>query len=69
MSTAAPQIQGSPPPHWGVYVTVSDVEQTATLAQELGTKILVPPTDIPNIGRFAILQAPQGSVMSVITYN
>lgn len=69
MSTSAPQVQGCPPPHWGVYVTVSDVEQTATLAQELGAKLLVPPTDIPDVGRFAVLQDPQGAVMSVITYN
>jgi hypothetical protein len=69
MSTAVAQVQGSPPSHWGVYVTVSDVEQTATKAQELGAKILVPPTDIPDVGRFAVLQDPQGAVLSVITYK
>jgi hypothetical protein len=28
----------------------------------------VPPTDIPNVGRFCVLQDPQGSVVSAITY-
>jgi predicted enzyme related to lactoylglutathione lyase len=69
MSTTAPQIQGSPPPHWGVYITVEDVGQTVTQAQELGATILVPPTDIPTVGRFAVLQDPQGATLSVITYN
>jgi predicted enzyme related to lactoylglutathione lyase len=53
---------------WGVYVTVDDVDATAAKAEELGGKILVPPTDIPNVGRFCVLQDPQGSVISAITY-
>ena len=61
------QAQGAPP-HWGVYVTVDDVDATADKAAELGAKILVPPTDIPNVGRFFVLQDPQGAVISAITY-
>jgi predicted enzyme related to lactoylglutathione lyase len=30
--------------------------------------ILVPPTDIPQVGRFATLQDPQGAAFSIITY-
>jgi hypothetical protein len=66
MSTP-PQAEGSPP-NWGVYVTVDDVDATARKAEELGGKILVPPTDIPNVGRFSVLQDPQGAVISAITY-
>ena len=62
-----PQAQGSPP-NWGVYVTGDGVDVTAKKAKELGGKILVPPTDIPNVGRFAVLQDPQGAVISAITY-
>ena len=62
-----PQAKGSPP-NWGLYVTVDDIDATAKKAQELGGKILVPPTDIPNVGRFAVLQDPQGAVISAITY-
>jgi predicted enzyme related to lactoylglutathione lyase len=69
MATNAQQVQGSPPTQWGVYVTVEDVDQTATLAQELGGKVLVSPMDIPSVGRFAVIQDPQGGVLSVITYG
>ena len=61
------QAQGTPP-NWGVYVTVDDVDETAKKAEKLGGKILVPPTDIPNVGRFFVLQDPQGAVISAIEY-
>jgi predicted enzyme related to lactoylglutathione lyase len=32
----------------------------------MGARIMVPPTDIPNIGRFAILNDPQGADFAVI---
>ena len=59
---------GEVPPHWGVYITVDDVDATARKAGELGGKVLYPPTDIPNVGRFSVLMDPQGVVFSVITY-
>ena len=62
-----PQAEG-PPPSWGIYVTVDDVDATARKAEELGAKILVPLTDIPDVGRFFVLQDPQGAVISAITY-
>jgi uncharacterized protein len=57
------------PPHWGVYVTVDDVDASAQLVEELGGKIKYPPTDIPDIGRFALIQDPQGAMLSIISYN
>ncbi len=62
-----PQAEGMPP-NWGVYVTVDDVDATAGKVEELGGKILVPPTDIPTVGRFCVLRDPQGAVISAITY-
>jgi len=56
------------PPAWSVYVTVDDVEATAKLAVEMGGKILMQPHDIPNVGRFCVLQDPQGATINVITY-
>ncbi len=56
------------PPSWGVYVTVADVDATAKLALELGGKVLVPPQDIPQVGRFCVLQDPQGATIKAITY-
>lgn len=63
-----PQAEGVPP-NWGVYVTVDDVDATSRKAEELGGKILVPPTDIPTVGRFCVLQDPQGATISAITYT
>jgi predicted enzyme related to lactoylglutathione lyase len=62
-----PQMQGLP--RWGVYITVDDVDATAAKAQQLGAATIVPPTDIPNVGRFYTFQDPQGAVISAITYS
>jgi predicted enzyme related to lactoylglutathione lyase len=56
------------PPHWGVYVTVDDVDATAAKAEALGGKVLRPPSDIPGIGRFAVVADPQGAFFCVIKY-
>jgi predicted enzyme related to lactoylglutathione lyase len=56
------------PPVWGSYVTVEDVDVTAKTAVELGARLIVPPTDIPNVGRFCVIQDPQGAVINAITY-
>ena len=62
-----PEAQGAPP-QWGSYVTVDDVDATVATAEKLGGKILVPPRDIPDVGRFCVIQDPQGAVISAITY-
>jgi uncharacterized protein len=62
------QAQGMPP-QWGTYVTVDDVDATARTAAQLGGKILMGPLDIPNVGRFCVIQDPQGAVISAITYK
>jgi hypothetical protein len=38
-------------------------------AVALGAKNLVPPMDIPKVGRFAVLQDPQGAVFAVIALD
>jgi predicted enzyme related to lactoylglutathione lyase len=52
------------PPHWGQYCTVPDVDKAAEKATELGGTVLHPPTDIPTIGRFAMVKDPQGAVLA-----
>jgi predicted enzyme related to lactoylglutathione lyase len=56
------------PSHWGVYITVDNVDASTIKVQELGGKIMVPPTDIPRVGRFSVISDPQGAVLSLITY-
>lgn len=57
--------QGAPP-HWMAYVAVDDVDATAKKAEKLGASLLVEPSDIPNVGRFAVLQDPQGAAIAII---
>jgi predicted enzyme related to lactoylglutathione lyase len=64
-----PEEMATMPPGWGTYVTVDDVESTAKHAEALGGRVLVQPTDIPDVGRFALIQDPQGATISVITYT
>jgi uncharacterized protein len=61
---------GAPPvpPHWGGYVTVANVDETAAKAVALGGKVVVPAMNIPTVGRMAVLQDPQGAVLSIIAY-
>jgi predicted enzyme related to lactoylglutathione lyase len=63
-----PQAPAGMPPHWGVYVTVDDVDASAKKAAELGGNVCVPPTDIAGVGRFCVIADPQGAVLSLITY-
>lgn len=54
------------PPHWMPYFAVENCDATAAEAAVLGGKVCNPPADIPGIGRFAVLQAPDGALFSVI---
>ena len=49
------------PPHWSSYVSVADVDQVASKAQELGATLLVEPMDVFAEGRMAFLQDPAGA--------
>ena len=66
---ATPKRAGPMPPHWGIYVTVADVDATARQAVELGGSLLMPPRDIPGVGRFCLFQDPQGALLYAITYT
>ena len=57
------------PSMWGSYVTVDDVDAQARRAEKLGGKILIPPREIPDVGRFAVITDPQGAMLTLITYT
>ena len=57
--TLPPECAGMPSA-WGVYVTVDDMDATARQVEALGGKLLRPPEDNPEIGRFCVLQDPRG---------
>jgi uncharacterized protein len=60
MMAMPPNMKGVPS-HWLNYFQVTDVDASAKKVNELGGKTIMPPTDIPNIGRFSICQDPQGA--------
>jgi hypothetical protein len=57
--------QHGAPPHWNLYVTVANVEDSVKRAQSLGATVLAPPFDVMDAGRMAILQDPTGAVFEV----
>ena len=57
---------GDAPSHWMSYVAVEDVDASARRVEELGGKIRVPPTDIPNVGRFCVITDPTGATLSLV---
>jgi predicted enzyme related to lactoylglutathione lyase len=42
------------------------LQRDAEKASATGGKLMVPPTDIPNVGRFSVVQDPQGAVFAII---
>jgi uncharacterized protein len=60
-------VAGGAKPHWLGYVAVPNVDTTTARAQELGAKVMVPPTDIPTVGRYSVLADPQGAVVAAYT--
>jgi hypothetical protein len=55
------------PAHWLPYVQVADCDAAVAKAMQLGAQAtMVPPTDIPDVGRFAVLLDPVGATIVVI---
>ncbi len=52
---------GPQPPHWKIYFLSEDVDGDTQRAQGLGGSVLVPPMDIPKVGRFSVLADPAGA--------
>lgn len=53
-------------PCWGAYVAVKDVDATVRAAERLGGRLLLPPRDIPTVGRICVIADPQGARLNVI---
>ena len=53
------------PPVWNSYVTVRSVDDAADRAATLGATLLAPPFDVMAAGRMAVVQDPQGAIVSL----
>ena len=57
------------PSYWMPYFQVADADASLAKAMELGGTQMIGPNDIPNVGRFAILQDPQGAMFAVFEFK
>jgi hypothetical protein len=65
MMAKPPEMPAHIPSYWMPYFQVTSVDASASKAKELGGKAMVGPADIPNTGRFAILNDPQGAMFAI----
>ena len=57
------------PSYWMPYFQVADTDASAAKVKSLGGSVMVPPTDIPKTGRFAIVNDPQGAMFAVFEFK
>jgi predicted enzyme related to lactoylglutathione lyase len=69
MMPMEPEAAAHAPSHWLVYFAVDDVDATAQNCTRFGGRAMVPPTDIPGTGRFAVLQDPQGAIFAIVKFE
>jgi hypothetical protein len=60
------QMMPEQPHAWLPYVQVANTDATAEKAKKLGGQVIVPPTDVPGVGRFAVLFDTQGAAIGIL---
>lgn len=53
------------PPHWNTYIAVDDADVVAKEAEGLGATIVVPPMDVLESGRMAVVMDPTGAAIGL----
>ena len=66
MNLGEPMKAAGMPPNWTGYVCVDDCDAAADKVKRLGGSVMRPPTDIPGIGRFAVVADPAGAVFAIM---
>lgn len=54
------------PAYWAVYFYTDDIDGTVGAATTAGATVMMPPTPIEGVGRFAVVADPQGAVFSLL---
>jgi uncharacterized protein len=60
-----PDMPAEVPDNWLVYFGTAGVDADVTKATGMGASVIVGPTDIPGMGRFAVLTDPQGAAFAL----
>jgi predicted enzyme related to lactoylglutathione lyase len=47
-------------PSWATYITVEDVDMIAQNAESAGGTVVIPPTELPGVGRLVGVEHPHG---------
>ncbi|MFQ5400246.1 MAG: VOC family protein [Anaerolineae bacterium] len=63
--TGMPPFLEGTPPHWSSYICVDDLDAAAAKATELGGTIVMPPSDVMDAGRMAVVQDPTGAFFNL----
>ena len=53
------------PPHWNIYFTVENVDNTMTAVTQNGGQVVFGPMDVFEAGRMAMCQDPQGAFFAI----
>ncbi len=54
------------PPHWIGYVGVDDLDAAVGRIKQFSGAVCVPPTDVPDVSRFAVVADPQRATLALI---
>jgi predicted enzyme related to lactoylglutathione lyase len=57
---------GDVPPNWAVYFAVADFDASLEKAKSLGANAFMPPKDVEEVSRFAMVGDPQGACFAMI---
>ena len=57
------------PPNWMPYIEAGNVDDSTQKVTSLGGTVVVPPSDIPGTGRFAVVRDPQGATFGLYKSN
>ena len=53
------------PVAWGMYIAVDDLDAASAKLEKLGGKVLMPRTEVPDMGWFIIASDPQGATFGL----
>ncbi len=66
MKLEGPEMENIPP-HWMYYVGVDDVDKVVEKVIAHGGKVVMGPMDVESVGRFYMIEDPQGAVLGLGT--
>ena len=59
------QLSRGVPVHWSLYIAVANADDAAKKATQAGASIIMPPFDVMDSGRMAVIHDPTGAVFSL----